>query len=141
MTSRLINRYVRDQNAEHLNQQQNFVLSDIQSNFNTKVIDNPYKQVETVIPNTKNSNLYTKKLEQQFEKKIKDKFKKKYVDTNEYLELVGQNVYKKELEFIMKEQQQEYQYFEEKADEEEVYFNNWNNQQLAKMSQPLIQHF
>ncbi|CAD8093289.1 unnamed protein product [Paramecium sonneborni] len=141
MTSRLINRYVRDENAEHLNQQQNFVLSDIQSNFNTKVIDNPYQQVEKVIPNVKNSNLYTKKLEKQFEEKMKDKSKKKYVDTNEYLELVGQNVYKKELEFIMKQQQQEYQYFEEKADEEEVYVDNWNNQQLARMSQPLIQNF
>ena len=34
---------------------------------------------------------------------MKDKSKKKFVDTNEYLELVGENVYKKELEYIMKE--------------------------------------
>ncbi|CAD8181922.1 unnamed protein product [Paramecium pentaurelia] len=140
MTNRLINRYVKDYNAEHLNQQQNFVLADIQSNFNTKVIDNPYQQVEKVIPNTKNFNLYSKKLNQQFDEKIKNKSKKKYVDTNEYLELIGENIYKKELNFIMKEQQQEYQYFEEKQDEEEVYVDNWNNQQLSKMSQQLIQH-
>ncbi|CAD8171339.1 unnamed protein product [Paramecium octaurelia] len=140
MTSRLVNRYVKDQKAEHLSQQQNFVLSDIQSNFNTKVIDNPYLQVEKVLTNTKHSNLYSKKLDDQFKEKIKDKPKKKYVDTDEYLELVGENVYQKELEFIMKEKQQEYQYFEEKPDEEEVYVDNWNNQQLAKMGQPFIQH-
>ncbi|CAD8162966.1 unnamed protein product [Paramecium octaurelia] len=140
MTNRLINRYVKDYKAEHLNQQQNFVLSDIQSNFNTKVIDNPYQQIEKVIPNAQSQNLYSKKLEKQFDEKIKHNSKKKYVDANEYLELVGENVYKKELNYIMKQQQQEYQYFEEKPDEEEVYIDNWDNQQLAKMGQPLIQH-
>lgn len=35
-----------------------------------------------------------------FTDKIKDKPKKRYVDTNEYLEVMGVNVYNKELDFI-----------------------------------------
>ncbi|CAD8088559.1 unnamed protein product [Paramecium primaurelia] len=134
MTNRLINRYVKDYNAEHLNQQQNFVLTDIQSNFNTKIIDNPYQQVEKVIPNNMNIQKISICI---VKNQTNNLMKKQRINQKK---LIGENIYKKELNFIMKEQQQEYQYFEEKQDEEEVYVDNWNNQQLSKMSQQLIQH-
>ncbi|CAD8178640.1 unnamed protein product [Paramecium pentaurelia] len=137
LSSRLVNRFVKDPDAEHLAYQENFVLSDIQSNFNTKIIENPYQQIEKVISNNKHNKLYSKKLEQMFTDKIKDKPKKRYVDSNEYLEVTGINVYNKELDFIRNNKQQEYQYFEEKQDEQEVYVDNWNSQQLAKTGQPL----
>ncbi|CAD8095018.1 unnamed protein product [Paramecium sonneborni] len=141
LSSRLVNRFVKDQEAEQLANQEKFVLSDIQSNFNTKIIENPYQQVEKVITNIKHSKLYSKKLENMFTDKIKDKPKKRFVDTNQYLEVMGINVYNKELDFIRNNKQQEYQYFEEKQDEQEVYIDNWNSQQLAKTGQPLKYEF
>ncbi|CAD8100057.1 unnamed protein product [Paramecium sonneborni] len=141
LSSRLVDRFVKDQEAEHLAHQEKFILSDIQSNFNTKIIENPYQQVEKVITNIKHKKLYSQKLENMFIDKIKGKSKKRFVDTNEYLEVMGVNVYNKELDFIRNNKQQEYQYFEEKLNEQQVYVDNWNSQQLAKTGQPLNYEF
>ena len=47
--SRVQNRYVRDQEAEQLFKTQEFIVSDIFSGFQTKVVDNPNLQIEIVL--------------------------------------------------------------------------------------------
>ncbi|CAD8088798.1 unnamed protein product [Paramecium primaurelia] len=154
--NRLTNRFVTDTEAERLYQQQQFVLSDIQSNFNAKLIENPFKQVETVISEQKlksqekslsnqsnlqdspKSKLYSTKLEQMYHQKLKEKPKKKFVDCQDYLSLIGESQYQRELRMLKREQIQEFKLAEIPNEEQEVMINTWNSKNLARSGEQIL---
>lgn len=59
--TRIVNRFVKDYENERLAQQQAYILSDIQNNFGTKIIDNPHAQVETVIAEPSSDVAYNRR--------------------------------------------------------------------------------
>ncbi|CAK90162.1 unnamed protein product (macronuclear) [Paramecium tetraurelia] len=154
--NRLTNRFVTDTEAERLYQQQQFVLSDIQSNFNAKLIENPFKQVETVISEQKlksqeksvsnysnfqdspKSKLYSTKLETMYHQKLKEKPKKKFVDCQDFLSLIGESQYQRELKMLKREQMQEFKLAEIPLEEQEVMINTWNSKNLAKSGERIL---
>ncbi|CAD8178087.1 unnamed protein product [Paramecium octaurelia] len=154
--NRLTNRFVTDVEAERLYQQQQFVLSDIQSNFNAKLIENPFKQVETVISEQKlksqeksvsnysnlqdspKSKLYSIKLETMYHQKLKEKPKKKFVDCQDFLSLIGESQYQRELKMLKREQMQEFKLAEIPLEEQEVMINTWNSKNLAKSGERIL---
>ncbi|CAD8095320.1 unnamed protein product [Paramecium sonneborni] len=154
--NRLTNRFVTDTDAERLYQQQQFVLSDIQSNFNAKLVENPFKQVETVISQQKlksqqltstdqfnfqespKSKLYSTKLESMYHQKLKGKPKNKFADCQDYLSLTGENQFKRELRMLKREQQQEFKIAEIPTEEQELVINTWNTRNLAKSGEQIF---
>lgn len=54
------------------------------------------------------------------------------VDCKEFISVTGKNVFSNELEFIKKDTQAEYQYYEQGTDESEVIASTWNVRHLAK---------
>ncbi|CAD8105847.1 unnamed protein product [Paramecium sonneborni] len=146
--NRLMNRHLSDFDAERLAQQQQFVLSDIQANFNTKLIDNPFKQVETVISENKiNQNervkspktkLYTSKLVNLYKEKLQDKPKKKYVDCKNFLYLAGESQKERELKMLNRETGDQYKIIEIPLEEQEIIANTWNKKNLAKSGEYVL---
>ncbi|CAD8203597.1 unnamed protein product [Paramecium octaurelia] len=146
--NRLMNRFLSDFDAERLAQQQQFVLSDIQANFNTKLIDNPFKQLETVISEKKlieneatqspQSRLYTNKLMTLYNQKLQDKFKKKFVDCKNFLFLTGQSQKDREQMMLNRETGKQFKMAEIPNEEPEVIVNTWNRKNLAKSGEHIL---
>ncbi|CAD8097318.1 unnamed protein product [Paramecium sonneborni] len=146
--NRLTNRFVTDTEAERQDQQEQFVLSDIQSNFNAKLVENPFKQVETVISEQKlksqqlsgspKSKLYSTQLESMYHQKLKDKPKKKFADCQDYLSIVGESQFQRELRMLKREQIQEFKLAEIPNEEQEVVISTWNKKSLAKSGEQMM---
>ncbi|CAD8091860.1 unnamed protein product [Paramecium primaurelia] len=146
--NRLVNRFLSDFDAERLGQQQQFVLSDIQANFNSKLIDNPFKQVETVISDNKiNENetaqsyktrLYTNKLITQYNQKLQDQPKKKFVDCKNFLYLSGESQKDREQKMLNRETGKQFKLVEIPNEEPEVIINTWNKKNLAKSGEFIL---
>ncbi|CAD8097530.1 unnamed protein product [Paramecium primaurelia] len=146
--NRLVNRFLSDFDAERLGQQQQFVLSDIQANFNTKLIDNPFKQVQTVISEKKineddvaqspKTRLYTNKLMKLYNQKLQDKSKKKFVDSKNFLFLAGESQKDREQKMLNREAGQQFKMAEIPNEEPEIIVNTWNKKNLAKSGEYIL---
>ncbi|CAK94029.1 unnamed protein product (macronuclear) [Paramecium tetraurelia] len=146
--NRLVNRFLSDFDAERLAQQQQFVLSDIQANFNTKLIDNPFKQVETVISDNKineidtaqsqKTRLYTNKLVTLYDQKLQDQPKKKFVDCKNFLFVAGESQKEREQRMLMRETGKQYKMAEIPNEEPEIIINTWNKKNLAKSGEFML---
>ncbi|KAM3130302.1 hypothetical protein pb186bvf_017598 [Paramecium bursaria] len=132
--SRLQNRYIKDPENERTNNQQAFILSDVYSNFNTKIIDNPYQQVETIITESTTVTpkpLYSRQFFNNYNQKLVGRNgKKRFIECKDPLHIQGVSQFKREIEML--DPNQVYNQIELPKEEPEVIVDVWDRKQLAK---------